>query len=317
MSYKTREGEEIIESDIFEAINDWTIGLWETILEIKKRIEEAKVCDTPTGVFPIIENLRKKPSKKEKQRLDDVEKYINNTSLIRKDFRFNKPTLKESNWKQYLLLDENNILEVIEQRWNAYIVYNPITKRYDIYKDKWGDILEAFSLDIIWVERANIDWFFKIIKDLGCYWDWNEWYYYIYKIGEIHKLWSFKTITEDVKKFWKNFYFKWQDSTRSESIVIFNWLLIQEIDNWFDVERITQNWRHLLHITYNTWTPDIFHTLYDVDNMEFIFQKATSLDFETIDDKWTIANKITYTTKKPREKFKFLWDKTEKHELEL
>lgn len=110
--------------DILRAIDNWIITLSEVTWAIKTKIDNTLVSDIPLKALPLIKKYKTQPLPAETKRFRKVEEYINNIGSLRNNS--NKPTLQESNWKTYLVLWQDDIFEVIKQKWPIYIAYHPI-----------------------------------------------------------------------------------------------------------------------------------------------------------------------------------------------
>lgn len=118
--------------DILWAIEDWIITLSEVLWAIKTKLNNTLVSDLPLESLPLIKKFKTQPHPAETKKINRIEQYINDTSHLRNIF--NKPTLKEVNWKMYLVLWQDDIFEVRKQKWPIFIAYHPIKDMYIVYK---------------------------------------------------------------------------------------------------------------------------------------------------------------------------------------
>ncbi len=297
-----------------DAVLDWTISLREAIWVTKWAIESAKIqrifFHNIQKIFPVLETIKRVPSKEEKERFSEVDWYLKNTASM----KLNKerlPPLQESNWKLYLdTWKGNEIFEVIEQRWKGNIVLNPVTKLYSIYICHYWNYFERMLNWADKIEKTDIDWYYKISE-------WNSiWYYYIWEKVWFKNLWIYENMLQEIQQHWGAVFFQWIYSEgHKPQTIIHNWSKVENLYSNWNISKLTsQNWRHLLKIDDRT---NNLYALYNIEQAKFHFRNASSIDLTYTDSEWTIENKIEYTFLKPREFLQFLWKKKEKHEINL
>lgn len=324
--------------DIIYAVNKWVISLSELAWAIQNRLNNTLVWDIPLEALPLISGFKTLPDEAEIKKFNEIEEYINNTSPLRKNS--NKPTLQESNWKKYLVLWQEDIFEVIKQKWTIYIAHHPIKDTHIVYKFLWEESNQNTSL-LWWIDKIDeteIDGYYKVIfwgkKPPLRFTDHRTWkvflldlwaqkeitkvsYFYIWENWETQYLWDFEQIWE-LKKHWNAVFFTWQNLYRKPEIVVHNWTQIKTIPYWYENARNSQSWRHLLHIIYTDTRKQYTSSLFDLDKMVFIFEYADEFDPRMHfpkDNVWTFEDKISWAFHKPRKWFgKVLWDKITRHE---
>lgn len=329
------------QKDILRAIEDWVISLSELSSAIRDKLDKTLVWDVPLESISMIEEFKELPWEKEIKKFQKVEGYLKDIVNLRNES--DKPTLKESNWKTYLVLWQDDIFEVIEHRWPIYIAYNPIKERYIVYKFLWEDSDQNTSLlvDIYSIEKTNIEWYYKVefcekmepirfqdkftleIFEISV---WNEiniigkWYYFIWENWETQDFWYFRKVW-DLNRHWNTVFFNWALRNSRIYTVIHNWDIVREIPIWYGHTRKSESWRHLLHFLHNFPWNNSTNSLFDLDNMRFIFERANRFIFNISfpeNDVWTFENKISWEFHKKRQWLaRLLWKKVIKHSTTL
>ncbi len=327
---------ELSNKDIIKTVENWTITLSEAIQAINDKLNNTTVWEVPLEALPTIEHLKTPANEQEIVRFNEVEEFLKNTASFRNDKALEQ-TLQELNWKKYLVLWDDNIFEIKEQRWDVYIAYHPIKQMYIIYKFVGENSGKNTSLS--WwldnIKKTNIDWYYNIssTKTVMCSYAWSKAvaeerkeynYYYIWKWWDTKYFWDYKSVS-DLKQFWNATFFKWATSNNQvfNKLVVHNWDKIEKIPNWHEIKVKSESGKHLLYLIYNLWnlyTPKT-HSLFDLDAMKYIFEKADEFNINIKDWEdgiWIIWNNSNYTTREERTWFgKILWDKKTKIPLKL
>lgn len=337
---------ELSNKDIIETIEKWTISLSEVIQAVNEKLNKTTYWEVPLEALSTIKNIKNLPTivkmkapatEQEIARLNEVEEFLKNTASFRNNKTLEQ-TLQESNWKKYLVLWDDNIFEIKEQRWNIYIAYDQVKQIYIIYKFV-GEKSDK-NTSLLWglknIEKTNIDWYYDISssKIVMCSYAWSEVvpeerkesnYYYIWKWWDAKSFGDYKHVS-DLQQFWNATFFKWATSNNQifNELVIHNWEEVKKIPNWHEFKFRSKNGKHLLYISYNLWNPHITTTpsLFDLDTMEFIFEKADEFKFDIKDwweyNIWILWDNSSYTIYEKRKWLgKILWDKKIKIPLTL
>ena len=282
---------------ILDSIQKWIITLWEVVKNNQKKLENTLLKDVPNMAFPMIKKLRDIPnlnSKKHKRYLE-IEEYFENTSSFRNNYSW-KNRLDNNNWRQYLILGEDDILEVVEQKWDVYIAWHPVKQIYTVYKFLWEKFDQNTSL--LWwlrsIKKTNIEWYYKISNTQN-----RKWYYFIWNQWDVTNFWNYRDIG-DLQKHWKSVFFKWFKGwlDSDDDIVVHNWDKVKRIPAWFENTRNSQSGRNLLYIMYNYGKPYSTYSLFDLDKMEFVFEWAIEHKFDVNFPEcnvWIFSNRMEYT----------------------
>ncbi|MDD5770602.1 MAG: hypothetical protein PHE25_06535, partial [Candidatus Gracilibacteria bacterium] len=241
------------------------------------------------------------------------------------------------NGKKYLILGDNDIFEVKEQRGDVYIAYHPIKQMYIIYKFTGENSGKNTSL--LWglnsIKSTNIDGYYNISSTKIEMWsiaggkpqaeerkEYN--YYYIGKGGDTKYFGDYKHVS-DLQQFGNATFFK--GSTNSNQVfnelVIHNGEKVKKIPNGDEIKVKSESGKHLLYILYNLADTHIptTHTLFDLDTMEPIFEKADEFNHKIKflkDGSRIIGNDAFYTNREKRTGLgKMLGDKKTKIPLKL
>jgi len=305
------------QQDILSSVEDWVLSLSELSSAIRNKLDKTLVWDIPLESIPMIEEFKELPWKNEIKKFQKIEDYLNNISHLRNES--SKPILKESNWKTYLVLWQDDIFEVIEQKWPTYIAYHPVRQIYIVYnfvsEDSDENTILLWWLDSI--DEMEIDWYYKVSsshEEVFIYLNWifkekqiiiESSYYYIWENWETQDFWNFRRVWE-LQKHWNAVFFIWEDISYNRKIVIYNWDKIKPIPDWYENTRKSKSGRNLLHILYNFPGDNTISALFDLDKMEFIFEWANRFNFNISfpdDDVWTFEDEISWEFHEKREWF--------------
>lgn len=316
--------------DIFETIESWVISLSQVAKEISENLNFTLVCDIPLEALPLIQKYKTIPDEAEIDRFDEVENYLTNTSSLRNNSQIQ--TLQESNWKTYLVFWKDDIFEVKSSKWPIYIAYHPIRQKYIVYKYFWQNSDENTS--ILWwldkIEKTSVEWYYYVSTSTEkIYWysvspneDEEEIvteevsYLYIWDNWESKHFWNYISVWY-IYKYWNIIYFQWEGTRYNPELVLYNWEKTLTIPAWIRIIRKSKSGRNFLHMFYDSPLENTKYTLFDLDNFQFIFERADSFWFSlSFPDNWVwiFDNEISWEFYEQRKWFlKILWDKVIKH----
>ncbi len=325
---------ELSNKDIIETVEKWTISLSEVIKAVNEKLNKTTIWEVHLKALPTIEKMKTPANKQEITRFNEVEEFLKNTANFRNDKALEQ-TLQELNWKKYLVLWDDDIFEIKEQRWDVYIAYHPIKQKYIIYKFAWENSDKNTSL--LWgldsIKTTDIDWYYNISSTKIEMWS-IAWgtpqpeerkefnYYYIWKWWDTKYFGDYKHVS-DLKQFWNATFFKWATSNNQgfNKLVVHNWEKVKKIQSWYENTRKSESGRNLLHIIYNIWSLNVTSSLFDLDTMEFVFEWANEFKADINFPEnwvWTFWNDISYTFYEKRKWLgKILWYKKTKTQLTL
>lgn len=292
----------------------------EVILQATETMNERALRDIPSQAFHTIKKLRGEDGlcNKEQVRLSEVEEYFRNIKWLKEKYKW-KVKLKNIDKKQYLIVNyEDEIFEIVEKTWDVCLVYNPIKQVYSVYRLVWTD--SNCVVRLVWpsqnIEKMDIDWYYKVHGE-----DYNS-YYYI--LGELNtNLWNYKNLSK-LKRHWNVVFFIWRNylTEPKEELVIYNWSICKKIQYWYENIAISESWRNLLQINHNLWWKSYTVSLFDLDEMKFIFEWASKVHFDVKlneHDVIILWNEVSYTISESRKGIasKLIWPKKTKHKITL
>ncbi len=315
------KSEQISTNETLEVIKNWNtdISLTEIIQTIQDKLGNTLVKDLPKEALDTIRKLKAEASEEEIKRFQKIEEYLQNISHLTTNPGIN--SLQEANWKTYLVLgkkennewdQESEIYEVIEQRWVVYIWYHPLKEKYVAYRYYWEESNICLLNWFYSFEETDIDWCYKLWatkKD-----KYYQSYYYISKDWENTRWLGYFNIVWDLEQVWNTILFRWRIKKDNEDLIVaYNPNTQNEpehIPNWASLVKRSKSGKNLLWVQYNFANDKekTKHTLYDLDNMQFVFKKADEFEFELSEkDSNIIENEISWKITKPR---KLFWQKT-------
>lgn len=322
----------VLPDDILKATENWTISLSLVTWAIRNKFDRILVWNLPLTVLPTIKRLKTIPGEDEVKRFRSIEEYIWNTSSLRNDS--DKPSLQEVSWKRYLVLWKDDIFEITKQKWPIYIAYHPIKDTYIVYKFLWEDS-DKNTMLVSWLDKINptdIEWYYSVSssrEEISTILAWNiemnnivpEWgYYYIWENWETQEFIGYNRLWE-LRKQWNAVFFDWQNADSSNELVIHGWNKVSKMSYWFAKAVVSQSSRNLLHVQHHNSPWAITHTLFDLDNMAFIFEWADRFDYNKSFPKggvWTYEDEIFWEFHEWRRWLaKLLWKKRVKHSMVL
>lgn len=277
--------------------------------------------------------MKQSSTKEETDWFQEIKNYLNNASNLRNN---PKSLLQKLNWETYLVLWEDDIFEVIKQRWDIYIAYHPIKQTYIVYKFLWEDSDQNTSLlsGLNSIKKTNVDGYYKVEytrnlefnKPWDVYWisdakNHEHTYYFIWENWETQDFWNYRNIWE-LRKHWNAVFFNWESYWHKKELIIHNWDKVEKIPAWHEIVRKSKSGRHLLYITYESNKGmNMTETLFDLDSMKIIFEQANRFWYKISFSEgniWTYDNNIFWEHHEKREWVaKLLWKKVIKHCTEL
>ncbi len=121
-----------------------------------------------------------------------------------------------------------------------------------------------------------------------------------------------------LNEYWGCEYFRWKSASWEDIIFVCRWDDLLEIPEWHIEEKeSTKTGKQFLFITHNSGSDEETYSLFDLENMNFVFKKADYFDFGNHD---TISHNISYTNLLPREWIKkhiFWKNKEVTHQINL
>ncbi len=288
-----------------------TISMHEVIVAAMKALNKKPIWEVPKEALPTIEKLKTPATLAEIIRFMDVSDFLEETVSVRSVYKETwadyavtfEPydPLVEKNWKRYIVHNNEDVYEVIEQRWNIYIAYNPLTKKYIVYKYLWEWKKNEFL--VYWItniEETEFDWYYFIKYN-----NWEVGYYYIWENWETTNLWEWDNVSK-LNKFWNALCFESSYERRS-SVIVHNWDKVEPIP-FLALDYVTSiNWRNFIITRVNElWS--VRYSMFDVDKMEYVFKDVIDINYEVqnIEWVWEKLAKMEYVTFEDRT---WLWAK--------
>lgn len=144
-------------------VQDWTISLQEVVKAIKNRAWKITIplTSVTSEHLKLANKLTNSTTDEQKNHALKINNFLIETAEFRNNFSW--ITIIEKNWVRYLIIDKDNIFEIQEQKWNVYIVCNPLTKKYIVYKYLWEWLENTVLLNHLdSIEKTKIEWFYKV-----------------------------------------------------------------------------------------------------------------------------------------------------------
>ncbi len=268
------------------------INLTDVLSAAKFRLNDLKIWEIEEYSYHTIWEINSTPTKDQKKRLTDVDNFVSDTHSLKDLWEY--PQVSKLGSKQYYSINSKEHYRIISKKWFIAVCYNPLTKTYSTWNvDNNMCMLKSFKK----IQKTKNKNYYKIEEKKE-----TKGYYYISDNWDTRYFWNL-AFTNEENFYWKTAVLQWTTRDIDRVYMIHNGEEVEEIYNKIADHYQSKSWRNFLlmrPILSHASKPSFF-SLFDLENMNYVFHNAT--DYDLAIEWWKIGDQVSYTHRNKLSRF--------------